>query len=52
MHRSTVRGTQDLAPGLGLPLQVDIHGPSPLENGVWQGGGIGFRWEENIPMQN
>ncbi|MDO6671359.1 TauD/TfdA dioxygenase family protein [Cobetia amphilecti] len=52
MHRSTVRGTQDLAPDFGLPLQVDIHGPSPLEHGVWQGGGIGFRWEENIPMQN
>ncbi|MGB8711700.1 MAG: TauD/TfdA family dioxygenase [Onishia taeanensis] len=52
MHRSTVRGTQDLAPGFGLPQHVDIHGPSPLNDGVWQGGGIGFRWEDGIPMQN
>ncbi|WP_458526545.1 TauD/TfdA dioxygenase family protein [Onishia taeanensis] len=52
MHRSTVRGTQDLAPGFGLPQHVDIHGPSPLDEGVWQGGGIGFRWEDGIPMQN
>lgn len=52
MHRSTVRGVQDLAPGFGLPLQVDIYGPNPLGEGVWHGGGIGFRWEDGIPMQN
>ena len=52
MHRSTVRGTQDLAPSFGLPQHVDIHGPNPLDDGVWQGGGIGFRWEDGIPMQN
>ncbi|MEQ8604296.1 MAG: TauD/TfdA family dioxygenase [Marivibrio sp.] len=52
MHRSTVRGVQDLAPGFGLPLQLDIYGASPLGDGVWRGGGLGFRWEEGIPMQN
>jgi taurine dioxygenase len=52
MHRSTVRGTQDLAPSFGLPLHVNIGGPNPLGEGVWQGGGIGFRWEEGIRMQN
>ncbi|MFN2329518.1 MAG: TauD/TfdA dioxygenase family protein [Chromatocurvus sp.] len=52
MHRSTVRGVQALAPGFDLPLQVDIQGPSPFGEGVWQGGGIGFRWEDGIPMQN
>lgn len=52
LHRSTVRGIQDLAPGFGLPLQVDIHGPNPQGQGVWQGGGIGFRWDANVPMQN
>ncbi|MBD3896460.1 TauD/TfdA family dioxygenase [Halomonas sp. ML-15] len=52
MHRSTVRGVQDLAPGFGLPQHVDIQGPNPSGEGVWQGGGIGFRWEDDIPMQN
>jgi len=52
MHRSTVRGVADLAPFHGLPLYLDIHGPSPFGKGVWQGGGIGFRWEDGIPMQN
>ena len=52
MHRSTVRGMQDLAPGFGLPLQLDIYGRSPLGDGVWHAGGLGFRWEDGIPMQN
>ncbi|SMQ74750.1 taurine dioxygenase [Altererythrobacter xiamenensis] len=53
MHRSTVRGTHPLAPLDGLPQFVDIHGPSPFpSDGVWQGGGIGFRWDEAVPMQN
>jgi taurine dioxygenase len=52
MHRSTVRGVQDLAPGFDLPQYLNIDGPSPFGEGVWKGGGIGFRWEEGIPMQN
>lgn len=52
MHRSTVRGVQDLAPGFDLPQYLNIDEPSPFGEGVWQGGGIGFRWEEGIPMQN
>jgi len=52
MHRSTIRGVQDLAPGFGLPLHVDIDRPSPQEEGVWQGGGIGFKWDDGIPMKN
>lgn len=52
MHRSTVRGIRDLAPRDGLPQFVDIHGPNPTGAGVWQEGGIGFRWEDGIPMQN
>lgn len=52
MHRSTVRGVSDLAPHFGLPIRLDIYGPSPLGEGVWQSGGIGFRWDESIPMQN
>ncbi len=52
MHRSTVRGVDDLAPHFGLPLRLHIRGPSPLGEGVWQAGGIGFRWDDGIPMQN
>ncbi|NKI34153.1 TauD/TfdA family dioxygenase [Wenzhouxiangella sp. XN79A] len=52
MHRSTVRGVADLAPGFGLPQFIDISRPSPFGSGVWQAGGVGFRWDESIPMQN
>ena len=52
MHRSTVKGLQDLAPGFGLPLHIDINGRKPVGEGVWQGGGVGFRWEDGIPMRN
>jgi len=52
MHRSTVRGVQPLAPGFDLPLHLEIDRPSPFGEGVWQGGGVGFRWEAGIPMQN
>lgn len=52
MHRSTVRGVEDLAPGFGLPLVCDIGGPSPFGPGVWQSGGVGLRWDDAVPMQN
>lgn len=52
MHRSTVRGIDLLKPRHELPVYLDIHGPNPAGGGVWQGGGVGFRWETGIPMQN
>ena len=52
MHRSTVKGVQNLAPGFGLPQRVRIDGPNPMGEGVWQAGGLGFRWEEGLKMQN
>lgn len=52
MHRSTVRGIDLLKPRHELPVYLDIHGPNPAGSGVWQGGGVGFRWEAGIPMQN
>ncbi len=52
MHRSTVRGVQDLAPGFDLPQHVPIDGPNPIGEGVWQGGGVGFRWDDGIRMRN
>lgn len=52
MHRSTVKGMQDLAPGFGLPQHANIVGPSPYGDGIWKGGGVGFRWDDGIPMRN
>lgn len=52
MDRTTVKARQDLKPLHGLPQYVDIHGPSPFASGVWQGGGIGFRWNESLHFQN
>ncbi|TVQ40198.1 MAG: taurine dioxygenase [Wenzhouxiangella sp.] len=52
LHRSTVRGMKDLAPDFGLPLRLRIRGPSPFGEGVWQAGGVGFRWDDDIAMQN
>jgi taurine dioxygenase len=47
-----VRGVQNLMPDFGLPMQLNIFGPSPLGDGVWQAGGLGFRWDDALPMQN
>ncbi len=52
MHRSTVRGVHDLSPGGGLPRAVAINDRNPFGTGVWQGGGVGFRWDDGIRMQN
>ena len=66
MHRSTVKAPADFAPSFGLPQFIDIYGPNPFADdggddggdddddqaGVWQRGGIGFRWDDNIHMQN
>jgi len=52
LHRSTVRGVKDFKPHFGLPQRLDIAGPSPLGEGVWKAGGLGFRWDEHIAMQN
>ncbi len=52
LHRTTVRGLYPLAPGFGLPQVFDIHATRPTGDGVWQGGGLGFRWDDNIAMQN
>ncbi len=52
MHRSTVKGVHNLAPTAELPQFLNIDGPSPFGEGVWKSGGVGFRWEDDIPMQN
>ena len=52
LHRTTVRGLYPLAPDFGLPQEFDIHATRPTGDGVWQAGGLGFRWDDNIAMQN
>ncbi|WP_376696218.1 TauD/TfdA dioxygenase family protein [Wenzhouxiangella sp. EGI_FJ10305] len=52
MHRSTVRGVGEFTPHFDLPARVNIRGPNPFDGGVWHAGGIGFRWDASIPMQN
>ncbi len=52
MHRATVRGLEGLAPDFGLPQQLDIRAGSPFGEGVWVSGGLGFRWDGSIAMQN
>jgi len=52
LHRSTVRGMQSFAPHFDLPQFFDLNRPNPFGSGVWKRGGIGFRWDDGIPMQN
>ncbi|GGY61411.1 TauD/TfdA dioxygenase family protein [Marinobacter zhanjiangensis] len=53
MDRVTIKSKQNLAPHFGLPQHINISGPHPLnKDGVWQAGGVGFRWKNDIPMQN
>ena len=52
LHRTTIKAMKNFDPPYGLPAQLNIVGPNPLGQGVWQGGGLGYRWDETIPMQN
>jgi len=63
MDRVTVKSRQRLAPHFGLPQYMNIAGPNPFphpvpsphsdkQQGVWLAGGLGFRWRDDIPMQN
>lgn len=53
MDRVTVKSPRNLAPHFGLPQYINLNSPHPFNrDGVWQAGGIGFRWKEDIPMQN
>lgn len=52
LHRITIKAPEVFAPDHNLPQFVNIHGPNPSQDGVWIGGGIGFRWDDDIPMQN
>jgi len=57
LHRTTIKGmiNHDPLPETGLEHEIDMNanrGRNPFDNGVWQGGGLGFRWDPNIRMQN
>lgn len=53
MDRVTIKAKQNLAPHFGLPQYINLSGPHPFnKDGVWQAGGVGFRWKDDIPMQN
>ncbi len=53
MDRVTIKSPRNLAPGFGIPQYINITAPHPFNSdGVWKAGGIGFRWKDDIPMQN
>jgi len=53
MDRVTIKSRQDLAPHFGLPQYINIAGPHPFnKDGVWQAGGVGFRWKDDVRLQN
>eukprot|EP00931_Biecheleriopsis_adriatica_P089837 TRINITY_DN63913_c0_g1_i1.p1 TRINITY_DN63913_c0_g1~~TRINITY_DN63913_c0_g1_i1.p1 ORF type:complete len:373 (-),score=61.52 TRINITY_DN63913_c0_g1_i1:181-1299(-) len=52
LHRTTVQAMQPFAPKPPLPQVMNIGGPNPLGKGVWIAGGVGFRWDPFIRMQN
>lgn len=53
MDRVTIKAPRELSPHFGLPTYINMAGPHPFnKDGVWQGGGVGFRWKDDIRMQN
>lgn len=53
MDRVTIKAPRNLSPHFGLPQYINMAGPHPFnKDGVWQAGGVGFRWKDDIRMQN
>lgn len=57
LHRSTIKAPQNFSPGFGLPDTVTrdiLHAADAKSggNGVFVAGGLGFRWDDSIKMQN
>ena len=53
MDRVTIRSPRELAPHFGLPQHINVAASHPFNrDGVWLAGGVGFRWKDDIPMQN
>ncbi|MBW4934971.1 TauD/TfdA dioxygenase family protein [Marinobacter sp. F4206] len=53
MDRVTIKSPRELSPHFGLPTYINMSGPHPFnKDGVWQAGGVGFRWKDDIRLQN
>ncbi len=53
MDRVTIKAPRNLSPHFGLPQYINMAGPHPFnKDGVWQAGGVGFRWKDDIRLQN
>ncbi|MDR9425189.1 MAG: TauD/TfdA family dioxygenase [Marinobacter sp.] len=53
MDRVTIKAKQPLAPHFGLPQYINLSGPHPFnKDGIWLAGGVGFRWKDDIRLQN
>lgn len=52
VHRLTIMAPIDFKPHFGLPQYADIHGRNPFGQGIWQGGGTGFKFDDNVRLQN
>eukprot|EP00933_Yihiella_yeosuensis_P068754 TRINITY_DN7471_c0_g1_i2.p1 TRINITY_DN7471_c0_g1~~TRINITY_DN7471_c0_g1_i2.p1 ORF type:complete len:379 (+),score=51.97 TRINITY_DN7471_c0_g1_i2:85-1221(+) len=55
LQRTTVKAMQDFLPGFGLPpvaTRQILMDANPSGEGFFEGGGIGYRWDESIRMQN
>lgn len=57
LHRTTIKAMKDFLPGFGLPdtatREILMKGQEAAGGrGVFVAGGLGFRWDESIRMQN
>lgn len=53
MDRVTIKALRELSPHFGLPTYLNLSGPHPFnKDGIWQAGGVGFRWKDDIRLQN
>jgi len=52
LHRTTVKAMRPFLPPFGLPPALDITARCPFKKGVWVAGGVGFRWDPAMRLQN
>jgi len=55
LHRTTIKPPQPFLPPFGLPGTITrdiLQAANRSGDGVFVAGGLGFRWDENIRMQN
>lgn len=54
LHRTTIKSPLDFSPpeSFDLPTHMNINGRNPFGKGVWQSGGVGFKWKEDIVLHS